>query len=212
MRATQSAAAAKTLANSTVAQEHTKAASSDCHTADINQDRISANTSASYSSSSNESSEQQTHQPQSVGSQETLLGIAIMPVDHARMQVMQQQAASHADISSVTSSSTQQPLFFVPVDALVCKADTSNPAQQNQQQQQPSLLPTSFLFAESTPRSLGSSSLPESQRVYTNYGQNCSHLVMNLLTTQRTMCFNSQGKPCGPWHWCCSCWCNIKTH
>ena len=210
MRTRQSAAAAKTLANSADAQEETKAASADYQTADINQDRTSASTSAAFSSSSNELSEQQPHQPQSVGSQETILGIAIMPVDHATGQVMQQQAASLADISSVTSSSTQQPLFFVPVDALVCKADASNPAQQNQHQQQPSLLPTSFLFAENTSMSLGSSSLPESQRVYTNYAQSCSRFVMNILTTQRTMCFNSQGKPCGPWHWCCSCWCNIR--
>ena len=167
MRARQSATAAKVLADSAAALEDPKATSADCHTADIKRDRTSASTSAPHSSSSNEHSElseQQDRRPQPVASQEALLGIAIMPVDHAIMQVMQQQAATHAeaaaDLATITSSSTQQPLFFLPVDALLCKADLLHPAQQNQNQQQqqpppplPSILPTSFLCAEFPSRS-----------------------------------------------------------
>ena len=216
MRARQSVAAAKTLGDSAAAQKDPKAAPDACQTAHIKQDRTSAKTLVMHISS-NENSEQLTHQPPAVGSQDVLLGIAVMPVDQTTMKLMQQQAASQAaaaaDISTITSSSTQQTLFFVPVDALVCKANTWRPTQQNQQHQlqQRLTLPTSALFGEATSRPVSFCSLTESQMVHSSHAQHCSRLVMNLLTTPSTMCFNSQGELWRHWHWCSSCWCNART-
>ena len=226
VKARQSAAAAKALTDSppslqaTLSHQpnHKKAAAASSASLQAplphqpNKQPVAAASSAAPSPCSSrgvasDAPEQLSQSQKSTSSPEIVLGLAILPVDLATMQLLEQQAAARqevfADAGALPGKGVPAPLFFMPLTALA-SACVRNCAQRQRNQQlqspqqiltAPSLHQRSAEASASAPVEYTSDmcSLSASVCLTAAEVQRCNAAVAGLLTSATTVCFSSQG-------------------
>lgn len=118
-----------------------------------------------------------------------VMGVAILPVAEATWQGVQQHLADSTatamHMPSTAYFDSQAPMFFIPTDNLTNEVTA--------QHGQPSLRAP---LAQQTAAAASScmTSYAHQQSNITDLAQHCSKLVMDLMRSASTVCFNSQGR------------------